>query len=150
MTRFDLRWIRRHPLRWARLMWLPWIAAAVMAGKAVVIDDPIYSVTAASDAWPVLLATLAGVLLACAVVPLNTRLQAFAGAFLFGVAVLRVLTYLDALVRAGLDNGGQAIVIGFTLHWVLIAALAGWWPIVIETAGRQMTVEAGADDRGGD
>ena len=149
MSRYEIRWIRRHPLRWLRLLWLPWVVAVVLGAKAFVVAEPVFSVTTASRAWPVLLALLAGVILACAVAPLNSRLQAVAAAMLFSVGILRVLTYAHTLVRADLSDGGQAIAVGFALHWTLIAAMAAWWPTVIEAAGREMAVAAGADDRGG-
>ena len=149
MTRYDFRWIRRHPLRWVRLMWLPWLVATMFVTKSIVIREPVYQVTTAAWAWPSILLLLALVILACAVWPLDSRVQALAAGSLFGVGVLRVLTYGDTLVRADISSGGQALAVGFALHWTLIAAMAAWWPSVIETAGREMAVAAGVDDRGG-
>ena len=150
MSRYDRRWLLRHPLMWVRVMWLPWVVAAVLVGKAFVISQPVFGVTTAAPVWPVLLALLAGMMIACAVAPLDLRLQAFTASLLFAIAILRILTYGDTLVRADLGSGGRSIAVGFALHWTLIAAMSAWWPTIVEEAGQRMAVESGRDDRGVD
>lgn len=152
MSRYDLRWLYHHPLRWVRVMWCPWLFALLLLVKAFVIADPVFKVTSVADAWPLLLALLAGVLLASAFAPLEPRMQAGSAALLFAVAVLRVLTYVHTYVVGGdeLTHDGRVIVVGFVVNWLAVAAVAAWWPMILEESGRRMTVEAGRDDRAGD
>lgn len=152
MTRFEIRWLRRHPLRWARVMWLPWLLALLLVLKAIVIAEPVFAVVSVSELWPVILGMTGGVVLTSAFAPLEPRLQAAVAAILFGVSVLRLLTYVHTLALAGaaLSADARMIVAGFMIHWAVMAALAAWLPVLLEEAGRRMTVEAGRDDRARD
>ena len=151
MTRYELRWLRRHPLRWVRVMWLPWLLALLLWVKALVITEPVFAVVSVSHLWPVIMAATAGSVLVSAFAPLEPRLQAAVAAILFSVSVLRVLTYLHTFIYAGaaLDSIGRVVVLGFMVHWLVMAALAAWLPVILEASGRRMTVEAGRDDRAG-
>ena len=148
MSRYDFRWVRRHPLRWVRIMWLPWAVAAVLVGKAVTVGQPPFGLTTMSAAWPILLAVTAGIMASSGIVPLDHKMQAFSASWLFGVSLLRVLTYLDTIWRAGLNAEATVIAAGFALNWALVAIMAVWWPNLLQEAGRDMAVATGVDDRG--
>jgi ABC-type transport system substrate-binding protein len=55
---------------------------------------------------------------------------------------------VDSLIRGDWSEAGQVALLAFATHWLLIATVAVWWPTLIREAGRDMTVEAGRDDRG--
>lgn len=151
MGRYEVRWLKRHPLGWLRIMWFPWLMAGLLLAKAFIVAEPVFDVTSVAPAWPILLALLAGVLAASTFAPLEPRMQAGSAATMFAVAVLRVLTYLHTLLIAGeaLGQNGRVVVLGFMVNWVVIAAVAAWWPTILEESGRRMTLEAGRDDRDG-
>lgn len=146
----DLRWIWRHPVIWMRTTWAVWLLAMIFVAKAFVIAEPVFAVTTAAEAWPIILALTAGVLVGSAVVPLDERLQAVAASWLFGVSVLRVLTYGDTIVRADISESAQVLSIGFAVHWTLIAIVAVWLPVLLEHMGREMAAESGRADDGRD
>lgn len=149
ISRFEVRWIKRHPFRWLRLMWLHFTVAFALAAMAWTVGEPVFVVTTAARAWPILLGIAAGITATSALAPLDERLQAFAASTLFSIFALRAATFVDTLVRApDLSPGARAIAVAFSLHWALLALIAVWWPTISERAGRELAVEAGADERG--
>lgn len=146
VSRFDCRWIVAHPWRWLRVMRVPWIVAAVVAAKAVVVTHPVYGMAAMSGVWPPILYGIAVLFAANAVVPLDRRVTATTSAVTLAVALLRILTFIEVAIRV--DGPSRWLAAGFGLHWVIIAALTPFWPNLMETCGRKLTVEAGRGDRG--
>lgn len=143
MSWYDLLWIWKHPVAWMRTTWAMWLLAMMFVAKAFVITEPVFYVTTAASAWPILLGLTAGVLIGSAVAPLEERMQAVAASWLFGIAILRTLTYGDTLVRSDLSSTGQTIVIALAVHWMLIALIAVWLPVLLEHMGREMAAESG-------
>jgi hypothetical protein len=149
MTRFDWRWVRRHPLRWATVMWFPWFVATILVMMATIIDQPVFAPVIALHVWPILVAVTAGAAAASALAPLEPRLQAATAALIFGTAVLRLAALLYTTTTGVLSAGGNTLAFAFGLHWAFMAGVAILWPQIVERAGRMMAVEAGRDDRGG-
>lgn len=148
MSRYDVRWLWRHPVEWAAIMWMPIVLAVMLGAKAIVVGEPVYNVLQGSGLWPVVLAFCGGMMLVATVAPLDPRVQSVAGGTLLAVATLRMVTYLWAWATASLGHDGRAIALGLALHWLVIAVLAVQLPVLLEASGRRMTVEAGRDDRG--
>ena len=146
---FEVRWIRRHPVRWVRLMWFHFTLAALLGGMAWLAGEPVFAVTTATRVWPILLGVAAGVAAASALAPLDDRVQAFAASTLFSIFALRAATFVDTLVRApDLSPGAQVLAGAFAVHWTVLALVAVWWPTISERAGRDLAVESGSDERG--
>lgn len=146
MSRFELRWIGRHPLRWLRLMWLPWTLAAVLLGLAWIVRDPLYDVLRGASLWPLLLSATAGAIAMSALAPLDERVQAVTGGLLVGLATLRVITLGVAATQ--MDGNARTLAVDLGLHWIVLLAVGAAWPRYLRSVGRVLTVAAGEDDRG--
>lgn len=146
MTRPEVRWIWEHPGEWFKILWLPWVIAAALGLKAFVIGEPVFSVTIGARIWPILLAVTAGVVASSSLAPLSSKLQAFTASWLFGIAVLRIGTYVHVLLNGELSSSGNTIAWGFLAHWVVTAAIAVNLPFFLQEGGEHLTVEVGRDD----
>lgn len=147
MSRFELRWVRRHPLRWIRIAWWHWTIAALLGAKAVVITNDVWQVTPADRYWPIVLGIAAAVAATSAVAPRDERLQVFTSAVLFFIAVARAVTYL-AVVLSPTSEAVNAVALAFAILWFLIATVATRWELLSRIAGAHLAHEAMQDDRG--
>lgn len=149
LSPFEVRWIRRHPVRFVRIVGFHFTFAGLLAVKATIIGNPVFAEnTFAPGVWPGLLGIAAGIVAASAVLPLLYRLQAAFAAALFSIFLLRMATYIDAVLRFDLSPGGRAIALSFAVHWGILTLVAMYWPAVSERSGRLLVVESGRDERG--
>lgn len=146
VSEYELRWVRHHPLSWMRLMWFQLSMGVLLTLKAAVVSEDIFAQATASQYWPILLGLSAGVCLASTFAPLDDRLQIGVAASLFTIFLLRAGTYADTFFRADLTRPGRSIVVGFLIHWLILALVAVWWPAIAERSGRELTVAAGRDE----
>jgi hypothetical protein len=146
VSRYDLRWAGRHPLRWSRHWWLHLIVAATLAILAAAWDQPVFDQTFAPNLWPLAATFVAGLVLASALAPFERRLQATCGAALITLGLARVAAMAEVFYAGHSD---RAVIVALGSHAVLIAVLGVIWPTWSAACGAAATVEAGNDDRGG-
>ena len=151
MTRNDLRWIRRHPLRWLSYWWPILVLAAALGSIAATWTDPTFSIVLLDPLWPIALGVVAALILATTVAPFHHRLRVLAGAGLIILGVFRVFLYLEVILLGGgaLTPEQTAQLIVQIAHWIIIALVGASLPAFIADMGLRATVEAGRDDRGG-
>lgn len=149
MSRYDLRWAWRHPVGWLRVVWFPLLLAVSLAAWAGIVREPVFDVLVGSAAWPLIFAWTSGVLALSTVAPLDQKIQVVAAGSLAAVATLRAVSYTLALATADLSAAGVQVAAALWLHWTVMVGVAVLLPRLLEVAGRRMTAEAGADDRGG-
>lgn len=147
MSRVDLRWIVRHPLRWIRAAWWHWLIAIVLLLKAVLITDPLWDVTATAHLWPIVLGFCAAMCIASSIALSDHKLQRATAITLFTVAMIRAVTY-GMLVLGGESHTTDVLARAFALHWFLIAVTATRWPVISTQARLSVTVQAGEDALG--
>lgn len=144
MSRIDVRWLLRHPIRWANAVGFQLFVAALLIVKAVLITDPVWDVTQWSHLGPLTLVFAAGMIVASAVAPADRRLQMVTMFTLLGVATWRVATYL-LLIAADISPTTTLLAEAFIIHWAWVGAIATRWPIISTKAALVVTVEAGRD-----
>lgn len=150
VTRNDLRWARRHPLRWLAHWWPVLTLSAALTFIAATWADPTFSIVRLDLLWPVALAACAAVVLAAAVAPFHRRLRNLAGAGLVTVGVFRVVFYIDAIVLLDPTAAQAAQLAVQAAHWLIIALVGLALPSFVAETALRATVEAGRDDRGRD
>lgn len=144
MSRIDVFWALRHPLRWAYAVGFHLFVAGLLTSKAVLITDPLFDVTRWAHIGPIVLMFAAGMVVASAVAPADRRLQIATAATLIGLASWRVFTYL-LLIASDVSANTAVIAQAFILHWAWVGAIATRWPIISTKAALIVTVEAGRD-----
>lgn len=147
MSRFELRWIKRHPLRWIRIAWWHWTIAVLFAAKAAIITNDIWQVTPADRYWPIVLGGAAFLSATSAVAPRDERLQMFTSVVLFFIAAMRAATYV-AVLATPTSETVNSLAAAFTIHWLIIATVATRWELLSRIAGAHLAAEAMQDDRG--
>ena len=148
MTHYEARWVWRHPFRWLRIMWLPLSIGLLIGGLALVSTREVFTITAMSWLWPILVGGLATTIVAATFAPLSEDVQTFVSVSMFAVSGLRVFTFVWVWWAGDLSRGGGWVAVAFALHWGLLMLIGLRMPGVLEEAGRRMAVEAGRDDRG--
>lgn len=146
MSRYELRYAARHPLRWARHFWLHLTLSALLALLAIAWGDPIFDQAAFAPLWPLLLSWLAGLIIATSLAPFSRWLLAVTGAAMMTVGILRALALSEVWLYG---DATQAVVLALIVKEGLLFALGAVWPTWTRACGAGATVEAGADDRGG-
>lgn len=146
--RYETRWAWRHPIRWLRIVWLPFTIALLIGGLALVATRSVFDVTVLPALWPILIGGLATVIIAATFAPLHEDLQTFVAVSMFAVAGSRVAAFLWAWGTNDLSRGAGWVAVTFALHWAVLMLIGLRMPIVLEEVGRKMAVEAGRDDRG--
>jgi hypothetical protein len=146
VSRFELRWIRRHPLQWARLVWWHWTITALLLAKAALVTDQLWGITLGATFWPILLGGAAIAVALSAVAPLDERLQQAVTHILLFVSVTRASTYLGLALTVG--GGTRLVAAGFAVHWAMFTLVAVRWAALSRLAGAQIATEAARDDRG--
>lgn len=149
MSRFEARFILRHPLRWIRICWWHWCVAALFAIKAAIVTNDIWQVTPADQYWPILLGAAAATAAASAIAPRDSRLQVFTAVVLLGVSVGRAATYLAVWMSSSSGLVERVLSQAFIVHWLMIAFVALRWEVLSTIAAGHIAVESGRDDRGG-
>jgi hypothetical protein len=145
VSRYDVRFFRRHPLRWVRHWWLHLVVATILAVLASAWDRPVFDQVFAPNLWPLALTFVAGLVLASALAPFERRMQATTGAALLTIGLLRLAAMLEVLY---VGKANAAVVVALACHSAIIAALGVIWPTWTAACGAAATVEAGSDDRG--
>lgn len=145
MSRYDLRFATRHPLRWARHWWLHLVVAINFGVLAAAWDQPVFERVFAPNLWPLALTFVAGLVLASALAPFEHRLRATTGAAMLTIGLLRIVAMLEVLYAR---ESEPAVIIALASHSLIVAALGVIWPTWTSACGTAATVEAGADDRG--
>lgn len=147
MSRINLRFIARHPVKWARVCWFHWTVALLLLLNAVLIVDELWAVTSLARYWPIPLTVAATMCVASSVALSHARLQTVTALTLFGVATWRASTYL-LLWAADTSTSVDLLSQAFALHWLLLAAVATRWPIISTRAALDVSAQAGHDDQG--
>ncbi|MFA9432899.1 MULTISPECIES: hypothetical protein [unclassified Egicoccus] len=145
MSRYDLRFAARHPLRWVRHWWLHLVVALTLVVLAAAWDAPVFEAAFAPNLWPLGAMFVAGLVLASSIAPFEPKMQATAGAALITLGLLRLGAMIEAL---WVDKADSALLISLACHAIVIAALGVIWPSWTAACGAAATVEAGEDDRG--
>lgn len=143
MSRFDLRFAVRHPLRWLRHWWLHVGVACALWTIAGSWTIGTVATVLGVQVWPIILGAVGALVLASALAPFARRLQAACAAALIVVGILRA-TALLAAISYGAD---PPVMIAAAMLWLIISALGLTWETYTTTVGTRSTVEAGDDDR---
>lgn len=146
MSRYELRWARRHPLRWVSIWWLHLLVAAMLAVLSVTWTADAFAIVTVATAWPLLLSWVGGLVLATTLAPFSRRLVAATGAAMITFGVLRAIALIEVMIHS---DATTEVVVALTVYSLLVAALGAMWPTWTAACGARATVEAGADDRGG-
>lgn len=147
MSRFELRYAVRHPMRWVRHFWLHLAVGAMLATLASTWGDAIFQQVAFAPAWPILLAWVGGLVIATSLAPFSRWLLAVTGAAMMTVGLLRGVALTEVLLYRDVNS---AVVTALLVKEGFLFALGAVWPTWTRSCGAAATVEAGADDRGGD
>lgn len=148
MSRYDIRWAARHPVRWLGYWWPVLTLAAALWLIAATWTDPTFTIVRLDALWPAALATVAAFIVAAAIAPFRHPLRIVAGASLITVAVFRVILYLDVILVAGVPSAQAAQLTVQIGHWILAGLIGVALPTIIGDIGLRATLEAGRDDRG--
>lgn len=147
--RYELRWLRRHPVRFIRATWFHWaVAAALLVLAASRTGDIFVSRLVAPQLWPIVLGAVAGAVAVSSFAPLAPRVQAAVGAMLAGVSCSQLAVLAEALRVDAVSPQGRAVVWALLAHWSVMLAVAAAWPRMSAVAGLEVVIEAGHDDRG--
>lgn len=145
MSRYDLRYFRRHPISWVVHWWLHLLVATSLGVLAAAWDQPVFDQVFVPNLWPLFATFVAGLVLASALAPFERRLQAVSGAALITLGVLRLAAMMEVLY---VGQAARGVVVALAAHSVMLAALGVVWPTWTAACGASATVQAGADDRG--
>lgn len=144
MTRFDVRFVLRHPLRWARHWWVHLAVACLLFTIAGAWTSDVYEPVRAGMGWPIAVGSVATFVLASALAPLETKLVATVGATMTTLGVVRALAYIEVAVTSDVST---ALLVSLSAKWLIIAALGMVWPVWTAEAATAAAVDAGREDR---
>lgn len=146
MSRFDLRWAARHPLRWLRHWWLHVAAAGCLWGIGTAWTEGVVAPVAGLHMWPLFVFGVGCFVFASALAPFSRRLTAFTGATLVALGITRAIAFASVIATG---RGDIPVLTAAGLLWLLVAALGIIWPDYTRARGAESTVEAGWDDQEG-
>jgi hypothetical protein len=147
MSSYALRFLRRHPIRWATYWWLHLAVTALLLVIAWAWTRPVYDPVIAGPVWSLGLSVVAGLVLSTALAPLQNRLVALAATGMITVGLLRTLAYVEVAFQTDV---APALLTSLSAKWLLIAALGVVWPVWTRQAAVSSAVEAGEDELGGE
>jgi hypothetical protein len=147
VTRFEVRFALRHPLRWLRCWWLHLAVTIMLVGLALTWTADVFAQVLQPNLWPLAAAAAGALCVASALAPYVRPVQALTGTALIALGLLRAL----AMVEVGIAATGENVVplaIAYGIHALLLAALGVVWQDWTRACALRSTVEAGRDDRG--
>lgn len=146
MSRYDLRFAWRHPLRWLRIWWLHIALTGICVATAFIWTTDIFAQVLQPNLWPIGMGVVAGLILSSAIAPFDYRLRAVVGASLITIGVLRAAAMGELWI---FGDANQNVVAVLGLHALILAAVGVVWPEWTAACASRATVEAGREDRGG-
>ena len=146
MSRYDLRFAWRHPLRWLRIWWLHLALAGICLATAWVWTADIFAQVLQPNLWPIAMGVVAGLIVASAIAPFDYRLRAVVGAAIITLGVVRAGAMAEVFL---FGDANRHVVAVLGLHALILAAVGAVWPEWTAACASRATVEAGREDRGG-
>lgn len=135
------------PHRWLRHFWFQITVSVALAIKGIATTDEVFAVLPAAPLWPYALWGTAAMVLASTFVPFHPRIQATTGALLGAIAMLRITSYLLAVIYGELSDRATAVAWYLIALWAITGAVGAAWPRLTTSAALAATVENGrADD----
>lgn len=145
MSRYDLRFAARHPLKWMKHWWLHLAVATMFCILATVWTAPQFERVLQPNLWPIGAGALAFGVVLSALAPWERRLQTVVAAALITFGILRAIALLEVAVG---EPRLLPIAISLAVHALGISSLGVIWPDWTTACAGNATVEAGSDDRG--
>lgn len=148
MTRYEWRYLGRHPGRWVATWGFHFAVAASLMVLGGTYRFDVFRPTLLAPLWPWIVFALAAAVAVCPFVPYSRQWQTLVGASLVTVGVARALTMIEVIVRLPDSQSAHVVGVGLAAHWALHAAVGLRWVDLTLTAANRMIVAAGRDDRG--
>lgn len=143
---YEFRFMRRHPLVWAKLWWPMLFLSALLMFIALTWTDEAFTVLRLNSIWPVGMAFSATLVFASTVAPFSERLRTLAGAVLATFGGVRAFFSIEAALFV-VEGAAVPQLAVQAAHWSIITLVGLFVPTFVADTASQVAVEAGKDDR---